>query len=60
MRFHVLTLFPEAFGQPLQFSIVGRAVQRGQVAIDVTDIRDYAHDVHALPTITNSAAVTGW
>jgi tRNA (guanine37-N1)-methyltransferase len=46
MRFHVLTLFPEAFGQPLQFSIVGRAVQRGQVAIDVTDIRDYAHDVH--------------
>jgi tRNA (guanine37-N1)-methyltransferase len=46
MRFHVLTLFPEAFGQPLQFSIVGRAVQRGQVSIDVTDIRDYAHDVH--------------
>jgi tRNA (guanine37-N1)-methyltransferase len=46
MRFHVLTLFPEAFGQPLQFSIVGRAVQRGQVSIDATDIRDYAHDVH--------------
>ena len=46
MRFHVLTLFPEAFGQPLRFSIVARAVQRGQVAIEVTDIRDYTRDVH--------------
>ena len=47
MRFHVLTLFPEAFGQPLLvFSIVGRAVQRGQVSIEVTDIRDYTHDAH--------------
>ena len=46
MRFHVLTLFPEAFAQNLQFSIVARAVHRGQVSIDVTDIRDYTHDVH--------------
>ena len=29
MRFHVLTLFPEAFGLSSQFSIVARAVQRG-------------------------------
>ena len=46
MRYHVLTLFPEAFAGSLQFSIVARAVQRGQVAIEVTDIRDYTHDVH--------------
>ena len=46
MKFHVLTLFPEAFGQPLQFSIVGRAALRGQVAVEVTDIRDYTHDAH--------------
>ena len=57
MRFHVLTLFPEAFGQTssrsgaepasrVAFSIVGRAVQRGQVAIEVNDIRDYTHDAH--------------
>ena len=46
MNFHVLTLFPEAFAQPMQFSIVARAVQRGQVAIEVTDIRDYTHDAH--------------
>ena len=46
MRFHVLTLFPEAFAQPLQFSIVARAVERGKVHIDVTDIRDHTHDAH--------------
>ena len=46
MRFHVLTLFPDAFGSSLQFSIVGRAVQRGQITIDVTDIRDFTHDAH--------------
>ena len=46
MRYHVLTLFPEAFGPHHQFSIVARAVQRGQVAIDVTDIRDFTHDAH--------------
>ena len=46
MRFHVLTLFPEAFGEPLQFSIIGRAVQREQIAIEVNDIRDYTHDAH--------------
>ena len=46
MHFHVFTLFPEAFAQPMQFSIVARAVQRGQIAIEVTDIRDYTHDAH--------------
>ena len=57
MRFHVLTLFPEAFGQPrkgdeaepgngMVFSIVARAVQHGHISIEVTDIRDYTHDAH--------------
>ncbi len=46
MRFHVLTLFPEAFAQNLQFSIVARAAHRGHVSIDVTDIRDHTHDAH--------------
>ena len=46
MRYHVLTLFPEVFAQPLQFSIVARAVQRSQVSIEVTDIRDHTHDAH--------------
>ena len=45
MRFHILTLFLEAFG-PLDHSIVGRACQRGLISIELTDIRDYAHDAH--------------
>ena len=46
MRFHIFTLFPEAFGAPLRFSIVARAVDRGLASLEVTDIRDYAHDAH--------------
>ena len=46
MKFYVLTLFPEAFAQPLQFSIVSRAVERSQISIEVTDIRDHTHDAH--------------
>ncbi len=46
MRFHVLTLFPEAFGQPSQFSMVARASRNGLISIEVTDIRDYSQDAH--------------
>ena len=46
MKFHVLTLFPEAFGPPAQFSIVARAALRGVVAVDVVDIRGFARDAH--------------
>ena len=46
MRFHVLTLFPNAFRDHLEYSMLGLAVQRELVTIDVTDIRDYSHDPH--------------
>ena len=46
MRFHILTLFPEAFKGPLDHSIVGRACQRGLISIELIDIRDYANDAH--------------
>ena len=46
MRFHILTLFPAVFRNHLEYSILGRAVKSGIVSIDVTDIRDYAHDPH--------------
>ena len=44
MRFHILTLFPAVFRDHLEYSMLGRAVKSGIVSIDVTDIRDYAHD----------------
>ena len=46
MRFHVLTLFPQAFGEPLEHSMLGRACRRGLASILLTDIRDYTHDSH--------------
>jgi tRNA (guanine37-N1)-methyltransferase len=46
MRFDILTLFPEAFEGPLRCSILGRASERGQVTVNVVDIRDFATDKH--------------
>ena len=46
MRFHVMTLFPEAFQGPLEHSMLGRARHRGIISVELTDIREYAHDAH--------------
>jgi len=46
MRFHVLTLFPEAFKGPLDHSMVARASVRQLVDIQLVDIRAYTHDPH--------------
>ena len=46
MHFHVLTLFPDAFKNTLDYSMLSRALNRGLVSIDITDIRDYSHDTH--------------
>ena len=46
MRFHVLTLFPDAFREHLEYSMLALALKRRLVSIDVTDIRDYSHDPH--------------
>ncbi|MFQ6026403.1 MAG: tRNA (guanosine(37)-N1)-methyltransferase TrmD [Dehalococcoidia bacterium] len=47
MKFHVLTLFTEAFAGPVEHSMLGRASQRGIISVELTDIRDYAHDPHS-------------
>ena len=46
MRFHVLTLFPSAFHDHLEYSMLAKALQRDLVSIEVTDIRDYTNDLH--------------
>ena len=46
MRFHVLTLFPEALWGPLDASMLGQARRRGLISVDVTDIRAFTHDAH--------------
>ena len=46
MRFHILTLFPEAFAGPAHYSLMGRAIRRGLVSVTVSDIRAYTNDAH--------------
>lgn len=46
MKFRVLTLFPEMFDRFVETSIIGRAVSRGELEIDLTDIRAFSKDKH--------------
>lgn len=46
MRFHLLTLFPEAFEGPVRHSMLGRAIQRDLITVQITDIRSYTSDAH--------------
>jgi tRNA (guanine37-N1)-methyltransferase len=46
MRVRVLTIFPELFGPFLATSLVGRAVARGLLEVEVRDLRDFTTDRH--------------
>ncbi|HSN65522.1 MAG TPA: tRNA (guanosine(37)-N1)-methyltransferase TrmD [Fusibacter sp.] len=46
MKFRVLTLFPEQFDGFVATSIIGRAVEKGTITIEVDQIRDYSTDRH--------------
>ncbi len=46
MKFVVLTIFPEYFDSPLEASLLGKALEKGLVAVDRVDPRDYTEDVH--------------
>jgi tRNA (guanine37-N1)-methyltransferase len=47
MDIAVVTLFPDLVAPLVQWGVVGRAVQRGQVRLACEDPRDYATDAHA-------------
>jgi tRNA (guanine37-N1)-methyltransferase len=46
MRIDVLTIFPDLIRQGLSFSIPGRAIKAGLVAVLAHDLRDHTDDVH--------------
>lgn len=46
MRIQVLTIFPELFAPFLATSLVGRAIERGLLAVAVHDLRDHTADRH--------------
>jgi tRNA (guanine37-N1)-methyltransferase len=41
----IITIFPEYFA-PLGVSLIGKAVQRGDIVVGVHDLRSWAHDPH--------------
>lgn len=45
MRIDVVTIFPEYLA-PLRTALLGKAIDRGLISLDVHDLREYAHDVH--------------
>jgi tRNA (guanine37-N1)-methyltransferase len=46
MRIQVLTIFPELFTPFLATSLVGRAISRGLLSVEVRDLRDFSEDRH--------------
>ncbi len=45
MKITVLTLFPEMFA-PLRESVIGRAIERGKLELEIVNIRDFSEDKH--------------
>ena len=45
MKFDILTLFPEMF-EPLKESIIGRAIEKEIIEINVIDIREFSKNKH--------------
>lgn len=45
MKFDVLTLFPEMF-EPMKQSVIGRAIEKGLLEINLVNIRDFSKDKH--------------
>jgi len=45
MKFSILTLFPEMF-EPLKQSIIGRAIEKELIDLELINIRDFSTDKH--------------
>jgi tRNA (guanine37-N1)-methyltransferase len=45
MRIDVITIFPE-YLDPLRAALLGKAIDRGLISVDVHDLREWTHDVH--------------
>ena len=45
MKIDILTLFPEMF-EPLKASLIGKAVEKNAIEINLHNIRDYSKNKH--------------
>ncbi len=46
MRFDILTLFPNMFSSPLRESILGKAIEKGLIQVQIVNIREFSLDKH--------------
>jgi tRNA (guanine37-N1)-methyltransferase len=46
MTFDIVTIFPAMFEQPLRTGVIGRAIERGALEVDVRDLREFTTDRH--------------
>ena len=46
MRFDVITIFPAMFGPVFDQGVVGRAIEKGVIALHAHDLREHTHDRH--------------
>ncbi|HNP58195.1 MAG TPA: tRNA (guanosine(37)-N1)-methyltransferase TrmD [Gordonia sp. (in: high G+C Gram-positive bacteria)] len=45
MRLSIVTIFPD-YVAPLREALLGKAIDKGIISLDVHDLRDWTHDVH--------------
>ena len=45
LKFDVITVFPD-YLEPLQLSLMGKAIEDGLISVNVKDLRDYTNDKH--------------
>ncbi len=48
MKFNVLTIFPEILAGALKESILGKAIDKGIIELNLVDTREYAQDKHRM------------
>ena len=48
IRFCVITIFPGLVRECMKYGLLGRAIEEGNIAVEVADLRDYTHDRHRI------------
>ncbi len=46
MLWDIVTLFPNMFSSPLEDGVLGKAIKKGIIKVNIHNIRDFARDVH--------------
>ncbi|MCS7149646.1 MAG: tRNA (guanosine(37)-N1)-methyltransferase TrmD [Caldimicrobium sp.] len=46
MRFYLLTIFPNYFISPSRVGLLGKALEKGLIQVEILDLRDFSKDKH--------------